>query len=58
MTDNELDRLIAAYETRDPKQWHRPEELPAATLEALEELRELRDRVKEMMDLVGYEMGG
>ena len=56
MTDNDLDRLIAAYETRDPKRWHRPELLPAATLEALEELRELRARIKEMMDFVGYKI--
>lgn len=52
MTDQDLDRMIAAYEQRNPNRWHRPQDLPDDTLEALKELRELREKVAEVMDVL------
>ncbi len=52
MTDQDLNRMIAAYEVRDPGRWH-GHDLPGDTLEALKELRELREKVKEVADILG-----
>ena len=41
--------MIAAYEVRDPGRWH-GHDLPGDTLEALKELRE---KVKEVADVLG-----
>lgn len=57
MTDQDLNRMIAAYEERNPNRWHRPEDLPGDTLEALKELRELREKVKEVADVLGVVVG-
>lgn len=53
MTDQDLNRMIAAYEERNPNRWHRPEDLPGDTLEALKELRELREKIGEVLDVLG-----
>lgn len=53
MTDDDLNRLIATYEERNPKRWHHPADLPGDTLEALKELRDLRERVSEVAELLG-----
>lgn len=53
MTDQDLNRMIAAYEMRKPPLWHSPADLPDDTLEALKELRELREKVKEALDILG-----
>lgn len=55
MTDQDLNRMIAAYEVRNPKRWLRPADLPDDTLEALKELRELREKVKEVADVLGLQ---
>lgn len=53
MTDQDLNRMIAAYEERNPNRWHRPEALPGDTLEALKELRELRGKIAEALGVLG-----
>lgn len=53
IADNDLNRLIATYEERNPKRWHHPMDLPGDTLEALKELRELRERITEVAELLG-----
>lgn len=53
MTDQDLNRMIAAYEERNPNRWHRPEDLPGDTLEALKELRELREKISEALGVLG-----
>ncbi|UGC98028.1 hypothetical protein [Oceanospirillum phage vB_OsaM_PD0307] len=53
ITDQDLNRMIAAYEERNPARWHRPEDLPGDTLEALKELRELREKISEAADVLG-----
>lgn len=52
MTDQDLNRMIAAYEERNPARWH-GHDLPEDTLEALKELRELREKVKEALGVLG-----
>lgn len=54
MTDADLNRMISAYEERNPQRWLKPEDLPEDTLEALREYQELREKVNDVAEILGF----